>query len=73
MAVAPEAVKLFGPVHLKVVPEVEELPVSATEVVLQVSKALLGLSLTAAPGALLLDVTVTVAVPVPAEFVAVTV
>ncbi len=71
MAVAPVAVNPEGPLQLKVVPEVVELPVNVTLVVLQVSEPD-AVAVTPA-GAAVLEVTVTVPVPVPAELVPVTV
>ena len=71
VAVAPVAVKLLGPVQLKVVPEVVDAPVRVTFAVEQVSDPEL-VAVTLA-GAVVFAVTVILAVPVPAEFVPVTV
>jgi len=63
-------VKPEGPDQLNVVPEVVELPVSVTLVVAQLSEPE-AVAVNPA-GAAVLEVTVTLAVPVPAEFVPVT-
>ena len=75
--VAEEEVALLGPLQLKLTPVVVELAVRVILVVAQVNTGLPGLPelllIVSPAGAVVFAVTVTLAVPVPAEFVPVTV